>query len=323
MTAAPAEKTRRRWPSALAAAASSALILALLFRLLDIDPASLWDAWQQASPGLLVLAAVFSLGVHVATSTDKLFRVMRAAGLSITWGEVLRIRLGSGPIRLLLPVDAGDVANILFFHRGRNMPIDSASGAIVFDRGLNLIGSTFWLLAGLALLQAESPAPRALLFGAIGVAYAVFLYAGSIHRLVIRTAEAFHPRLGRFARGSLSLFQKLNARQKAFFCLYGILFQARPLVVAWLLFAAFGLQPPVGEFIAWIVLALFAGHLPTAMGMGPREAAVVMLFAGIAPPAILLGIGLLLTLFVHALPMAVGLPWVYWYLHKIANGTRG
>lgn len=305
-----------------AAVAASGLVLLALFEVLGLDAGSLCQSWRGASWPYLAAAALWSVAVHVTTSTDKLWRVLAAMGLPMAWRQVLRIRLGSGPLRILLPVDAGDLTNIVFLNRNENLRLDAASGAILFDRGLNLIGTTFWLLAGLALLKAESPAPRALLLGAIGVAYGLFLFSGALQDLAISGARAVHPRLGRFMEGALCPFRQFGARKKVFFCAYGILFQTRPLVVAWLLFAAYGIHLPMGEFVAWITLAMFAGHLPTAMGMGPREAAVVYLFSGVAPPAVLLSIGILLTLLTHALPMAVGLPWIYWYIHAMVRGKQ-
>ncbi len=312
----------QRLASTALAVGASVLALLLLFALLDLDLSSLEDSLERASWPLVAIAAILSAAMHIAGSTDKLWRVLSAMGLSLEWRQVLRIRLGSGPLRILLPVDAGDLVNIVFLKRSENLSLDAASGAILFDRGLNLIGTTFWLLAGLALLKAESPAPRAALLAAIGLSYGLFLFSGPLQRLAMAGARRVHHRVGRFVEGTLAPFQRFSAGRKLFFCAYGVLFQTRPLIVAWLLFLSFGIRVPAGELVAWITLSMFAGHLPTAMGMGPREAALVFLFSGAAPPAVLLSIGILLTLLVHALPMAVGLPWVPWYLRAMARGTR-
>jgi hypothetical protein len=65
---------------------------------------------------------------------------------------------------------------------------------------------------------------------------------------------------------------------------------------------------------------MFAGHIPTAFGMGPREAAIVMLFSDQASRAVLLNVGLFLTLLVHVTPVFAGIPWVPWFLRRMTAG---
>jgi hypothetical protein len=65
---------------------------------------------------------------------------------------------------------------------------------------------------------------------------------------------------------------------------------------------------------------MLAGHTPgTFVGMGPREWALTEMFASSAPKGIVLTVGLLLTLTVHIIPMLLGLPWVSWFLRRLAT----
>ena len=301
---------------------ASLCVYIALVRVFDIAPASLAMAWKSASLPLLAVALVFSVVFYVFAGADKLYRVLkqlRPLGFSLTYGEVLRLRLGAGPLRALLPVDAGEVFNILFYWRHKNVSVDFASGASMFDKGLNLIGSTFWLCTGLVLMGAQSPGARVAACLGLGAVYGLFFFATPLHAACIRAAGRVHASLGRFVAGVLAPLGQCPPGKKILFCCYGVVFQVRPLVVCYLLFASFGLWPEPGRFLALVSLAVFAGHLPTAAGMGPREAVILVSFSSMGSPATLLCIGFLQSLFVLVIPMLAGLPWVFWFLRRISG----
>ncbi|MFP4476426.1 MAG: lysylphosphatidylglycerol synthase domain-containing protein [Desulfatibacillaceae bacterium] len=323
MTGLPVTENRKpvspkRWIAGAAAGLAAALgLLAVLYAALNISVPELAALWKGADKTVLLATLLYSVVHHVFLGADKLYRVFRSMGLSPAYADVLRLRLGAGPFRALLPVDTGELVHALFFWRTRETSLDRAAGAVVFDRGLNLQGSTFWLVAGLLMLGSSSPAGWAAACLVAGGVYAAFFWAVPAQRLLIRAAGRLHTRLGRIAEGILSPFTASRASHKLLFLAYGIVFQARPLIVAWLLFAAFGVSVPAHVFVAFTSLAVFAGHVPTSAGMGPREAAFVLLFADYAPAPALFAVGLSLTLFVHVIPMACGAPWAWWLFERI------
>lgn len=283
-----------------------------------------WEVWRAADKPVLAALLFLSVVVHIFVGADKLWRVLLAMGFKLPFADVLRLRLGSGPLRILLPVDAGEILNILFFRRYKKMAVADASGACFFDRGLNLLGSTFWLILGLILMAAKTSetAPKVLSIICVGLVYGLFLFASPVHRLIIQTGERIHEKAGEFAKGMLLPFSRCSPGQKLFFCAYGIIFQARPLIVCYLLFASLGIYPDLNIFIAFASLTVFAGHLPTASGIGPREAALILLFAGCAPASTLFAIGAAMSLFVHIIPMMAGIPWLRWFFMGIAAGSE-
>ncbi len=314
----------KRIAGLLAALGASACVYALLCKKSHMDIAGLWHVWQGADWFFLSCVLLFSMAVHVFAGADKLWRVLAAADFRAPYWEVLKVRLGAGPLRLLLPVDAGEVMIILFFKRYNKMPVADASGACIFDRGLNFLGMIFWLIMGLVLLSQETgqTVPKALSAVFVGLAYGLFLFASPIHKFLISTGGRIHSKIGEFVKGVLGPFSRFTARQKIFFCLYGIIYQARPLIVCYLLFLALGVHPEPGAFLAYTTLVMFAGHLPTAAGVGPREAALMLLFSGQAPVGTLFAVGAAMSLFVHIIPMAAGLPWLHWFLKGIAAGPE-
>ena len=78
-------------------------------------------------------------------------------------------------------------------------------------------------------------------------------------------------------------------------------------------------MPDAAGFIAFVSIAQFAGHLPSVVGLGPREASFIVLFSGAAAPDILLSIGFMMTLAINVVPMLIGLPWVPWFLRRLVK----
>jgi lysylphosphatidylglycerol synthetase-like protein (DUF2156 family) len=197
------------------------------------------------------------------------------------------------------------------------MRFGRASGAMMFDRGLGLIGSSFWLMVGLVLLPDLAAPVQALLLLAVGVVYGLFFFLTPLHHVAVRIAGRIFPKLGGFVEGILAPFREFSVGRKLFFMAYGVFFQVRSLAVCFLLFLAYGVVISLKHAIAYTSIAVLAGHIPTAVGSGPREAAIVELFSKYGPDARLLSIGLLLTATVHVIPMLVGIPWVAWVLKRL------
>ncbi len=340
-------KGRSLWRHALATLAGLVLSLAILaYLLLSMvfktgDPrvwltqaesvgqamALLADFWRevlerlvQANGTILLSTIVLSAAFHHFIGAHKQWCVLRAMQVDITYIEALWLRLGSGPLRTLVPLEAGELVNIVYFWRHKKMPFGRASGAMIFDRGLNIIGTSVWLLVGLILLADVANEWRALLLIGAGTAYGLFFFFTPLHDWVVRTATRILPKAGRFVEGVLAPFREFSVRQKFFFMAYGAFFQLRPLAVCYLLFRAFGVSPSPAHSIGYTSLAVMAGHTPGVfMGSGPRESAISFFFAGYATDDVLFSVGVLMTLTVHAIPVFLGIPWVWWVLKRLAK----
>ncbi|MEW5733879.1 MAG: lysylphosphatidylglycerol synthase domain-containing protein [Thermodesulfobacteriota bacterium] len=312
-----AQTGARRFIKPASLALVSAAILILLLSMTGVSPGRLGRALSGANAWIIVCVALFSAAWHVFVGADKLYRVLTnlvPGGRDLRFGAVLRMRLGSGPFRVLLPVDAGDVLSVLYLWRGCGAAPEAASGAVIFDRGLNLIGTGFWLMLGLGLWGNRPESSRAALGLLLAGLYCLFLFARPVHSLLIRWAGRISDKAWRIASGVLAPFSQAGLLHKLLFAAYGIVFQLRPLIVCYFLFGAFGVWLPVSSFLAPACLCVLAGHVPSAAGIGPREAAFLLFFAGAAPDPVLLSVGLLQSLTVHVIPMLCGAPWVLWYL---------
>jgi len=297
--------------------AMSLAILAAIYFYKKIDVGTLRAEWEKINGAALVITIVFSAAVHIFVGAHKLWRILSAMGVDITYGEVLKVRLGAGPIRLLAPLDAGELVNILYFCRHEKMPLGRASGAMVLDKGLNLIGITYWLLLGLILLPDVSSLQQIVLVAALGVSYIAFFFCVPLHNSFVRVATRLHPKVGRFTEGLLAPFREFAPVTKLYFLFYGVLFSLRPLVVCFLLFYMHGVRINAIQVLTGASIAIMAGHIPgTVVGMGPREWVISEVFSGVASTEVILSVAIMMTLTVHVIPMIVGVPWVLWFIKK-------
>ena len=300
----------------------SAAVLAVLWHHTEIRFDTFVAQWNEANKSILIALFVLSATFHIFVGAHKLWCVLRSLSLNIKYIEALCIRLGVGPLRVLVPLDAGEFLNVFYLWRHKGMPVGRATGAAAFDRGLNMLGSFFWLFLGLGILPQAWPSSwSAWRLPAAGLAiiiYFVGFFCTPLHDFTVTFAARIHPKMGRFLGGILAPFKEFDWKRKLFFSGYALLFQTRPLLVYWFLFKAYGISMALSKVVAYGSLAVVGAHLPGfVIGLGPREAFTVSLFKGQAPDEVLLGVGILLTLSVHLIPMLLGLPWMMWFLRRL------
>lgn len=311
----------------LLALAMSAAALALVYLVGGVSPEQLRAEWRAADSALILAAMALSLLMHVLMGGHKLWLVLRGMGVEISLLEAFKLRLGEGPLRLIIPLKGGELAAILFFHRDRGMSVGDATGALAMDRGLNLLANTAWLLAGLALGQVQVGAGGlAAVIGLLALGLVLLLWT-PCHGALLRAVHALLPgRAARFADGVLSPLQKLSTGRKAGLLAYTLLFVSRPILICSLVLAAFRAHIPLARVMVYTTLSLFAGMIPgPLLGIGPREAAMQAL-AGPDLPAgsgVAVSVGFMLTVCMYLVPYLAGVPWVAWFLRRLARQDRG
>jgi uncharacterized protein (TIRG00374 family) len=275
---------------------------------------------------LLLLAAIaYSLFWHIIVGTDKWWRILRVLGARIGYFEVMRVRMGSDPIRFATPFKVGEVVNAVYFNRPNDIGFSRAAGSIAFDKALNFIGTLFWLYVGMASLVTVPGGSRStelILHSLFGLGLAALLVARPVRRLLCAIAERIHSKIGRLARGVLAAFEEFSPLTKIGFLLYGIVFQLRPLIVCYVLLAALGAQrlPPLQELLAFGSVVVLMSNVPlTVAGLGPREAALMALFSAYGSPDMLLTVGVLMSISIHVGPALIGVPFMFPLLRAIAT----
>jgi hypothetical protein len=314
------------WGTAIALILSATSLLALWFGN-RIQLSDVRRAWEAADQRTVLLVLIFSCTFHVFIGGHKLYYVLRLMGSPISLGEALKLRLGAGPVRFVLPVNLGEVVQLFYLSSQRHLSVGKASGFTVFDKAINLFGSFFWLLFALGLIMANSGhdnrlgsfQSQLLFLLLFAIAYFVILFFTPLHRKALVLSRCLPTRLAVFLQAFLSPVIEINPSRKLLLIAYGIIFQTRPLIVFAVLLKAFDVSISLGQILAYGNLILLAGAIPGPIsGIGPREAAVVELLKSQGnSPALLMNIGILMTLCGNLIPMFIGLPLTPWFLRRI------
>lgn len=309
------------WKRLAIAGSISALILLVLA----------WKAgarWEAAAEQLRRLNLPLCAGIlafsalwHMLLGADKWWRIMVAQGADVGFWEVFRVRLGSDPIRFAAPLKSGELINAVYFSRYRGLGFGRAAGAIVFDKALNFFGTVFWLYVGLAAMASLPPAGLLGLHTAMGMGVVMLICVRRLRRWAVHLAGKVHRKIGRLAADVLSAFEEFSLPRKLGFLLYGIVFQLRPLVVCGLLFVAFQADrlPTLQELLGLGSVVVLMSNIPSLGGIGPREAALMAVFAGYTEPATLLSIGLLMSFAVQGFPALLGIPLMFPLIRELTG----
>ncbi len=299
-------------------------ILVILARKVDLRLEHIMQQIRSVRWSILLATFAFSFAWHMVVGTDKWWRILRALGADVSYTEVLRVRLGSDPIRFATPFKVGEVVNAVYFSRQASLGFSRAAGSIAFDKALNLFGTLFWLYVGVVAMAAIPTAGHILFHSLAGAAVVALISVRWLRETARTIAAKLHPKLGRLATGVLAAFEEFSFIHKVGFLLYGILFQIRPLVVCYLLFLAFNpaQMPSPQEFLAFGSMAVLMANVPlTVAGFGPREATIIALFSAYASQATLLSVGVLMSFSIHVIPALIGIPFMFPLMKALASST--
>lgn len=306
--------------SAIAVAVSLGILMLLAYKV-DARRDQIIEEISRARWSILLLTFAFSGLWHIFVGADKWWRILRSLGAPVPYREVLRVRLGSDPIRFAAPFKMGEVVNAVYFGRLEKFGFSRAAGSIAFDKALNFFGTLFWLYVGIVALADIPDVGHIVLHTVMGAAILAVISIRQLRDLARFIAGKIHPKILRLTAGILAAFEEFSFPRKVGFLLYGIVFQLRPLIVCYLLFTAFrpAQMPSIDEFLTFGSVAVLMSNIPlTVAGIGPREATIVALFAPYGGKEMLLSIGVLMSFSIHIVPAILGIPFMFGLLRALA-----
>ena len=285
---------------AILAAVTVAVLASLLYR---IDVADLVATLGRADPAMLACAALLALVLGPAFGSLRWFLLLRASGERVALATCVRILYASLPANVLTPTRAGDLLRSVFM-RG-SVDVWKGMGVVLTERLVDLaVLSCMALAGGLAIRLGPVTVAAA---AALALAVAVFVAAVLGIRLPL--GERWGGRVRHMLEGARAL-----ARRPGWLvmvaCASALLWTTNLAITA-ILFSSMGSHVGIVRVAAAMPVAIFVGLVPvTLCGMGTRDSAMVLLFAGAAPEATSLGVGFLYSLLLYWLLAIVGLPFL-------------
>jgi uncharacterized membrane protein YbhN (UPF0104 family) len=295
----------------LLAAGTTAVIFALLFTRIPLSKVA--GVLGSARVDLLLIAMLLT-ALFPVMGALRWRVVLKLLGYPISLLLAFRLIMAAWPVGVVTPSKSGDL--IRAYYLKDDVPPALTLGAVLAERALDVLTLLVLSAAGAAVFGST----------VVLVVSAGCLAAGLIVLGFLITYRGPLPVPARFQskiQDMLLAFRALVAHPGAlalasFYTGFNWLLS---IFQTWILFLALGNPVSLAFTSGALPLAIFAGLLPvTISGMGTRDGALVLLYRGLAPAEVSLGVGLLYTFFGYWLLSLAGLP----FLRKaFPKGTKG
>jgi hypothetical protein len=303
-----AKLVRRVLPALVSAAALAALLAA-------IEPAKLVDAlsWRIAvvmGPTLLAYGAV-----TLALEALSILRLVHPPPAGFGGWTAARIKCASY-LLAIVNYALGVAALTVLLRRRASTSLAESASVVLLISSTDLMIVLGMAAVGSAFVETGAPGVRASVLALLGLGFfgglALVRAPGPLGPLErIRSLAVFDA----LRRLPLLRFVELLALRTVFAsCFLG---------VCWSAFYAFDIAPPLGLFVAGILIVALVSAMPIAVaGLGTSQVAVLVLFRGVAEPETLLAMSLVLTTGLVALRALMGFVFAREFTREALAETR-
>ncbi len=312
-----AQTGERRVAVTLLTVALTIGVMALLLTRIDLE--GVRQSLAGVDYRLLGVAILVSLGLQTVQTAVVLRQTLRGFGHEISFAASMETIVGNLAIHGALPAGTGSVVRMAYLRRTHGVQLGAAAAALISIHWFKLIwlvllSAVGWWLHGTG---ARGPAVlvSAVLLGMLAV-------TAVLPRLSRRFAGSRGPgRFGDALRALADLAEQLRPR-----ALWKGALQTLPIIAGQLgnfavLVAALGASVDATLIVAALPVCMIGAKIPvTFMGIGAREALVVVLMASMAEPGVLMAAGLLLSLVDHIIPALVGTLFTRRFLVRLFEG---
>jgi len=294
---------RSNWFRSLIAIMVSAAIFFFLSSRIDLE--NVKSAICQGNLTLVLLAAMISLLINVFFGAEKWRRILSDLGCPLSYREVLTIRSGCTPFKIIFPLKSSELLKAFYLKKQKKLSFGRALSSLLLDKTLNLLVTLGIFMVGLSLVDLRIP-KMVPIVGLLGIV--MILFSKKIRNWCINLSRLIHPKLHSFIKQLLSSFEDIAAGEKIILTLYSLLFQISEFITTYILLKAVGVTVPFSLILVLIPLIMVVNNFPvTVLGIGTREALNVFLFAAYGSSSVLMGAGVLVSVIEHIFPVLVGL----------------
>lgn len=298
---------RRRWLVLALMLATAAALVWAIFRGVDVD--GVLAALRGASVPALALLVVFSTAIWLVMPTLRWSAVLQVLGVSVSFRQLLRVRVGAQPLKLVVPLRGGEAVRALWLRKRAGTPLAVGLASIVFDMGLVALGQLGLATVALAAVTVGGGPPAALVVASgMLVLAAVGLGSSSAQALGLRLVGAASGRLADRLRPVVTAVAACTALSKARLVALTLATELPEIVSLWAAFQVVGADISLVAVAKGLPFVIAAGLLPISVGgFGTREYAITAVFAGLASPEALVAGALVFSAVEFALPAVLGL----------------
>lgn len=302
-------------------------LLALIFRRIEFD--RVLASVEQARPPLLLAALGVSFLTNCWLAAVKWQRILSPLGLEISVRESFLIKMGSGPVKSVLPFRAGEASRVLYLKRRYGFSAARTTASILLELLMNILVFLAFIFAG-GLAWRNVPPGLAALSGLLlagGLASVIAAGRnGPLRWLRPVLARIPGPRL-RGGLETLLTFPRFFAlKQLAGPLFYSLAIQGGKLLSFFLIASAFRITLPPAVYLVILPFSILVAGIPvTFLGIGLREVSLVELvplYTSLAAAAVLAP-ALAFSAIEYLFPAVLGLFWTGQFTRRLLVGTRG
>jgi uncharacterized membrane protein YbhN (UPF0104 family) len=242
---------------------------------------------------------------------DRWRLALRHIGVTSSIGKLIRIHVGTGPIRLLFPIQTGELLTAAALARQTGSSTSKVFSTILYNKYLTLFATCALLAIGVLAGAGQSQtliAVATLSLFALAI-FAVFEFKPA-RSIAVRIVTKIHPPLGAVASNLLSAYVDIPIGAKLKLLVYSLLFQFSEVVSCYLLFKDLGINLDFAQLIAFVQIIILASSIPISLaGVGTREGITLLLLAPFTTPEAAVAAGIAYSFFEYIWPLIMGLPW--------------
>lgn len=307
--------------------AATGLLLLLVFR--KIEPEEVFSSLSKARPLPLLAALTVSFLTNGWLAAVKWRRILIPLGLEISARESFLVKMGSTPVKSILPLRSGEASRVIYLKRRYGFSAARAAGSIALELFLNIF--VFLLLIAAGGLACPRTPPDVITAAALVLAagMAVFLAAGrsAPRRWVRRLLDRIPPPRLRGGLETLLTFHRFFSRRQILVpLLHSVVIQGGKLLSFSLIAAAFRLNFPPVVYLVILPFSILVSTIPvTLLGIGLREGSLIELippYSSVAAEAVLAP-ALAFSLVEYIFPALLGLLWTGKFTRRILERPGG
>ena len=317
-------KKNLMWAVSLAV---TGLLLLLIFR--KIEPGEVISSLAQARPVPLLTALAVSFLTNCWLAAVKWRRILAPLGLDISFREAFLVKMGSTPVKSILPLRSGEASRVIYLKRRYDFSAARTAGSIALELFLNIFVFLLFIVAGGVACSRTPPDVITAAALVLAAGMAIFLASGRaaprrrVRGLLDRIPQ---PRLRGGLETLLTFHRFFSRRQILVPLFHSVVIQAGKLLSFFLIAAAFRLSFPPVVYLVILPFSILISTIPvTLLGIGLREGSLVELiplYSPIAAEAVLAP-ALVFSAVEYLFPALLGLFWTGQFTRRILEKSGG
>ncbi len=254
----------------------------------------------------LILAVILASFASYILGGYKWMKILKSLGYKIPYRKILFVRLGSEPVKFILPAKAGELIRPAYLKTEFGVPLPIGIGSLGLDKLFNLYGLLVTFALGVMLSVS-------LLF-ALAILAICLLLMILVHRASRPISDLLEKKPGRIYKALarlLATLHKLTLAQTLFQLVLGWTFLFTEICTGYLALTAAGVDVSLVEAMTYLPAVILLVQVPvTISGIGTREAGMVAFFISLATRETLFAVGIAYTVVELIIPVMLGLPFM-------------